>query len=102
YLSTTLVFYFVCTSWREAQMPDKHSTIDCNEASGMRLPRASAVDRYALARRLPFFLRAWWLRDMVEYADLDFSGKVETTATPLWSLYSDPVCDASNVDCGSL
>jgi hypothetical protein len=83
-------------------MPDKHPTTEDNAASGMRLPRASAVDRYEVAKVLPFFLRAWWLHDMDEYQDLDFSGETEVTVTPLWSLYSDPVCDVSNVDCGSL
>lgn len=49
------------------------------------------------ADELPFLLRAWWLRNYLEYDGLVWSSDLGVTS-PLWSLYSDPMCDISSVD----
>ncbi len=49
------------------------------------------------AEELPFFLRAWWLRNFVETEGLVWSPDSGVTS-PLWSLYSDPLCDVGSVD----
>jgi hypothetical protein len=69
---------------------------DANNMTSQK--KASALGRYEMAQALPFMLRAWWLRDMEEYADVTLDGEVPLTLTPLWSLHSDPICDAGNLD----
>jgi hypothetical protein len=59
--------------------------------------RADCVYRREIAGSLPFFMRAWWLRDRVENEDIVF-GDGDGETMPLWSSHSDPMCDASNVD----
>jgi hypothetical protein len=60
------------------------------------LPAASP-SRAEAARRLPFFLRRWWLRDHVGgEAFPKFGGDLHTL--PLGSQYSDPFCDAGSAD----
>jgi len=61
------------------------------------LPSADVNSRAALANRLPFFLRAWWLRDREENADLYFAEGVFSTM-PIWCVHTDPFCDAGNSD----
>lgn len=63
--------------------------------------RADCNRRAAHASGLPFFLRSWWLRDRVENSDIEFGGGSSATH-PLWSLHSDPVCDAANIDTFSM
>ncbi len=53
--------------------------------------------RLELADSVPFFLRAWWLRDYQENSDIVF-GAFPTGTVPLWCLHSDPQCDAANID----
>jgi hypothetical protein len=60
-------------------------------------PRSSVRIRATVAGALPFFLRAWWLRDRLENASLVF-GDDDGLTLPLWSLHSDPICDAANSD----
>jgi hypothetical protein len=59
--------------------------------------RSDAVERAKVAHTLPFILRAWWLRDRIGFEDLNFGEPVDATL-PLWSLHSDPICDAANMD----
>ena len=65
---------------------------------GAYSPRCDAVKRAEVADQLPFFLRAWWLRDRIETEGLGF-GEGGAATTPLWLLHSDPICDAANIDC---
>lgn len=58
---------------------------------------ADAITRRDVAGHVPFFLRAWWLRDRKEYENIVF-GSGATATMPLWCLHSDPLCDASNID----
>jgi hypothetical protein len=53
--------------------------------------------REKVADILPFFLRAWWLRDRSENDDINF-GHSSSATLPLFALYSDPICDAANID----
>jgi hypothetical protein len=59
--------------------------------------RSDCVRRAEVAHTVPFFLRAWWLRDRVGFEDIEFGLNGEATH-PLWSLHSDPICDAANID----
>jgi hypothetical protein len=63
--------------------------------------RRDAVLRGELGHTVPFFLRSWWLRDRLEYSDLEF-GDGSAATHPLWSLHSDPICDAANIDTFSM
>jgi len=62
--------------------------------------RSSVTRRSEIADFVPFFLRAWWLRDRVENSLISF-GAFPSATLPLWSLHSDPVCDAANLDSGN-
>jgi hypothetical protein len=53
--------------------------------------------REAIADRLPFVLRAWWLRNYKEYESVEWYTDPTVTGS-LWSLYSDPLCDQGNMD----
>lgn len=53
------------------------------------------MDKSQTAHLVPFFLRAWWLRNTSEYADLSF-GEPDNISAPLWSKYSDPICDLAS------
>jgi hypothetical protein len=56
-----------------------------------------APSRLELAKRVPFFLRCWYLKDYQESADLDF-GLCGVTTGGTWSATSDPLCDLGNWD----
>lgn len=60
-------------------------------------PRSSAKVRKEIAQTLPFFLRAWWLRDRVRKNEPMF-GEGSSYTFPGWSMHSDPICDAANTD----
>lgn len=60
-------------------------------------PRSDAVLRAQVADDLPFFMRAWWLRDRICCQELVF-GEQSSSTRPLWSAHSDPLCDTSNMD----
>ncbi|HEY9679200.1 MAG TPA: hypothetical protein V6C76_14420 [Drouetiella sp.] len=60
-------------------------------------PRSDVNKRAEIADSLPFFLRAWWLRDRSEYADLYF-GEGYFATMPMWCMHTDPFCDAGNSD----
>jgi hypothetical protein len=62
-----------------------------------KISLGSAIDREQLAAIVPFVLRAWVLRDREENSSLNF-GDNSTQTLPLFSLYSDPLCDAANMD----
>ncbi|GEM_PF-2677041 len=53
--------------------------------------------RLAAADRVPFVLRAWWLREFAEYADCQWLIDQSITG-PLWSSYTDPLCDMGSLD----
>lgn len=55
--------------------------------------------RLKTAAEVPFALRAWWLREFMEYSDLIWCGDARITG-PLWSNYSDPLCDMGSLDYG--
>lgn len=71
------------------------STSDTSE--DVNTARSSSKRRLELADAVPFFLRAWWLRDRVENSSISF-GAFPSASLPLWSLHSDPICDAANLD----
>ena len=58
---------------------------------------AQLSEREKVANALPFVLRAWWLRNFKDYEGLDWYTEMPVTG-PLWSLYSDPLCDQGNID----
>ncbi len=68
-----------------------------NAASPEVSIRSDSVRRAEVAESLPFFLRNWWLRDRVGFEDVEF-GSGGNATHPLWSLHSDPICDAANID----
>lgn len=51
-----------------------------------------------LADRVPFILRAWWLKDYDREERHQFFEDASLLTLPLWSLHSDPKCDAASVD----
>ena len=53
--------------------------------------------RLSAGDRVPFLLRAWWLRDFKEYEDIEWYGDPSTTG-PLWTPYTDPLCDTGGLD----
>ncbi|HEY9732627.1 MAG TPA: hypothetical protein V6C89_11985 [Drouetiella sp.] len=53
--------------------------------------------RQEQAAELPFFLRAWWLRNFLENEGLVWT-KDSGVTSPVWSLHSDPMCDVGSVD----
>lgn len=65
------------------------------EGGGNHLARVSF--RQSCADRLPFFLRAWWLREFEESCDLTWPEPGQVTGA-VWSRHSDPLCDAAGVD----
>lgn len=48
------------------------------------------------AKLVPFFLLAWWLRNTKEYEGYTWP-EPDNIAAPLWSKYSDPICDLASV-----
>jgi len=62
--------------------------IDKNQAVSFREQQAD---------EMPFILRAWWLRNFLECEGLVWAKDLGVTS-PLWSLYSDPMCDVGSVD----
>jgi hypothetical protein len=54
------------------------------------------ANRKDIAYRVPFFLRAWFLKDFPEYKD--FSWLKDDQPVALWSNYSDPICDLGDID----
>ena len=67
---------------------------DGGDAAGGALP-----SRLETAEQVPFVLRAWWLREFKEYRDIGWCGEPSITG-PLWSNYSDPLCDMGSLDYG--
>jgi hypothetical protein len=61
------------------------------------ISRVDCVRRVEGADALPFFLRAWWLRDRKHNDDLMY-GAGNTATLPIWNAHSDPLCDSANVD----
>jgi hypothetical protein len=59
--------------------------------------RFSAKDRELMARKLPFILRTWWLRDHSENSDYEY-GEISGATSLLRSVHSDPICDSANMD----
>lgn len=60
---------------------------------------ASLPERLLTASAVPFILRAWWLREFQEYMDVDWWEDLRITG-PVWSRYSDPLCDTGSLDHG--
>jgi hypothetical protein len=81
----------------EPKMTSDEVTERKSDSLDVSSPRADCVCRAAVANTVPFFLRAWWLRDREQNAQLNF-GQGTGFTLPLWSLHSDPTCDAANVD----
>ncbi len=72
----------------------KAASQDAQVASTGNMPSQLSTASY-----VPFALRAWWLREFKEYSDLDWCGEAQITG-PLWSSYSDPLCDSGSLDFG--
>lgn len=81
---------------KSARTTDEHELQADSENS--RTPEEDkVVHRRATAAAVPFLLRAWWLRDFEESSDIDWHESGYVTG-PIWSLHSDPLCDASAID----
>ena len=52
--------------------------------------------RFTDSFRIPFLIRAWWLREFDE--SKEFPWYQDTVAPALWSSYSDPMCDLGAID----
>ncbi len=50
------------------------------------------------AEKIPFVLRAWWMRDFAEEFDQMFFEDAGLLSLPIWSLHTDPKCDTSSID----
>lgn len=61
------------------------------------LNKIGADSRVKTGGDVPFVLRAWWMREFQEYEDMIWPPQSSTTA-PLWSYYSDPLCDVAGLD----
>jgi len=86
---------FVAIFWME-----KSETMVISNSSGCHSaspPLSSVRTRAQTASLVPFFLRAWWLRDRLSSSDLVF-GDYSIATLPLFSMHSDPVCDVANMD----
>jgi hypothetical protein len=59
--------------------------------------KGTSLDLKDLAHLVPFVLRAWWLKDNKEYAELNF-GEEDGLKGDLWSRHSDPICDLSDIE----
>ena len=53
--------------------------------------------REQTAELVPFFIRAWWLRDFEDSADIVWPSTAYVTGA-IWSLHSDPLVDAAGLD----
>lgn len=68
------------------------------ESSPERSPGAEDTsERVRIAKRLPFALHAWWMREHRQGEGLTL-GMLDTITTPLQCMHSDPVCDLGNLD----
>jgi len=59
--------------------------------------KQSDLPRKKTATQVPFFLRAWWLKDYELDSDISWHSPNWLTL-PVFSLQSDPICDAGSVD----
>jgi len=57
----------------------------------------NANERRAVADKIPFFLRLWWLREDSGNEHFITLGNQMFT-TPVGTPYSDPLCDAGSAD----
>ena len=48
--------------------------------------------RLQAANRVPFMIRAWWLRDFQEYSHINWPIDKDLAAST-WSPSTDPICD---------
>lgn len=80
-------------SGTEAGGPNTAST----DSSGSMSREEHASERRDIAIGLPFVVRSWWLRELEESSDLTWRNEPYTTA-PLWSAFSDPLCDMAGLD----
>ncbi len=53
--------------------------------------------RFETADQVPFFLRTWWLKDYIRADDVVWQNSNWLTL-PLYSLQTDPYCDAGSID----
>jgi hypothetical protein len=54
-------------------------------------------ERLKTADQLPFIVRSWWLREHKGFEDFSWSSVGYLTG-PLWSAYTDPLCDLGGLD----
>jgi hypothetical protein len=85
-----------------APMNDQNSNDIVNNSNtgcaSTNLPQAEAPNsRQEIARHLPFLVRAWWLREYKEFENSHWQEDPYITG-PLWSAYSDPMCDMAGLD----
>jgi hypothetical protein len=59
--------------------------------------QAPVTSRQSQADRLPFFLRAWWLRDFELDEELVWPESSHVTGA-VWSTQSDPLSDVAGID----
>jgi len=61
----------------------------------------AAEKRDVAGEKLPFILRAWWMRHYQESEDLMFDFQMPLGQTrPPYCMFSDPLCDSGNMDFG--
>jgi len=75
-------------------MAEDHCSSDRRQAPGTDEDALMSAHECA-ARRLPFFLNAWWLRDFKQSSGLVWPVAGLATGA-FWSTHCDPLCDASH------
>lgn len=68
-----------------------------NVKSSDDAPALSPRTRLDNAHEVPFFLRAWWVKDYERPEEIRWQAP-DWLTLPLFSLQSDPFCDAGNLD----
>jgi hypothetical protein len=53
--------------------------------------------RHQTADLVPFFLRSWWVKDYTPAPEIVWQNP-EWLTLPLFSLQTDPFCDAGSID----
>jgi hypothetical protein len=67
-----------------------------DKSKGSRESVTLGDKRLAESACVPFVIRAWWLREFEESKDLQWND--DLVGSPLWSQYSDPMCDLGGAD----
>ena len=81
----------------DKSVPVENSLDGCLSSGDLTDLTTQTSYRQKAAGNVPFALRAWWLREFQESSDLHWH--IDSAVTgPIWSLYSDPLCDLGGLD----